>query len=50
MKTIALKDEEYSELKNLKYALHADTFEQALVKLIKFYKEHEKAHCLEAPA
>ena len=47
MKTIALKEDEYKELKALKYHLCVDTYQEAVVKLMTFYKQQQH---LEVPA
>ena len=47
MKTIALHDEEYEMLKNLKFELRADNMRLAVVKLM---EDYEKTHTVEASA
>ncbi|WMT49326.1 MAG: hypothetical protein RE472_09750 [Thermoplasmatales archaeon] len=47
MKTIALHDDEYEMLRNLKFELKADNMRLAVVKLM---KDYETSHKLEAPA
>lgn len=47
MKTIALHDDEYEMLRNLKFELRADNMRQAVLKLM---EDYEKSHSLEVPA
>lgn len=47
MKTIALHDDEYKMLRDLKFELKVDNMRLAVVKLM---EEYETSHNLEAPA
>ena len=47
MKTIALHDEDYETLKNLKFDFRVDNMRLVVLKLI---EEYEETHKLEAPA
>ncbi len=47
MKTIALHDDDYEMLRNLKFELRADNMRLAIVKLMEIYA---KSHSMEVPA
>lgn len=45
--TIGIKRPTLEKLHNLKFDLRVDSFEEVILVLV---EEHEKAHCVEAPA